>query len=92
MDWVLLNIVEALWWADVVGKAANWLLVTGHVIVLPLSKESDQEITSESLSQNLGEEVDVADECGLQNNWDVRSVEKLDWEWLLEASLLSSRQ
>ena len=92
MDWVLLNIVEALWWADVVGKAANGLLVTGHVIVLPLSKESDQEITSESLGQNLGEEVDVADECSLQNNWDVRSVEKLDWEWLLEASLLSSRQ
>ena len=90
MDWVLLNIVEALWRADVVGKAANGLLVTGHVIVLPLSKKADQEIASESLGQNLGEEVDVADECSLQNDWDVRSVEKLNWEWLLEASLLSS--
>ena len=90
MHWVLLNIVEALRRTNVVGKAANWLLVTGHVIVLPLTQKADQEVSSESLGEDLSEEVDVADEGSLQNNWDVRGVEQFDWEWLLQASLLSS--
>ena len=89
VDWVLLDVVEALWRADVVGQATDWVLVTSHVVVLPLAKQADQEVASESLSQDLGEEVDVAHKGGLQDDWDVRGVEQFDGEWLLQASLLS---
>jgi len=37
----------------------------------------------------LGEEVNIGNESSLQNNWNVRSVEQLDWKWLSETSHLS---
>ena len=49
-----------------------------HVIVLPLSKETDDEVASELLVENLREEVKVADKSSLQNDGDVRGVEELD--------------
>lgn len=82
MKWILLNVVEALRRADVVSETTDWGLVTCHVIVLPLSKESYDEVASELLSQDLSEEVYVANECSLQNDWDVRGVEEVYWEWL----------
>jgi hypothetical protein len=64
--------------------------MTGHIIVLPLSKKSNDKVSSEFACQNLSEEVDVGNEGGLKNNRNVRSVEKLDWIWLLETSHLSA--
>jgi len=37
----------------------------------------------------LGEEINVGNESCLQNDWDVGSVEQLDWIWLSESSHLS---
>ena len=89
MDWVLLDVIQALWWADVVSESADWSSVSSHVVVLPLSEETHDEVASELSSQDLGEEVDVGDEGTLQDDWDVRGVEELDWEWLSVASHLS---
>jgi len=85
-----LDVVKTLRWADVVCKSADWSLMTGHVIILPLTKESNDEITSELSREDLSEEVDVRHESGLEDDWDVRSVEQFDWVWLLETSHLST--
>jgi len=59
MDWVSQDIVHALRRADVVSKSTNWRLMTSHIIVLPFSKERNNEVSSEFSSKDLGEEVDV---------------------------------
>jgi len=63
--------------------------MTSHVIILPLSEKWNNEVTSELSSQDLGEEVNIGNESSLQNNWNVRSVEQLNWIWLSETSHLS---
>jgi len=63
--------------------------MTSHVIILPLSEKWNDEVTSELSSQDLGEEVNIGNESSLQNNWNVRSVEQLNWIWLSETSHLS---
>jgi len=63
--------------------------MTSHVIILPLSEKWYDKVTSELSSQDLGEEVNIGNESSLQNNWNVRSVEQLDWIWLSETSHLS---
>lgn len=90
MDWVLLNIIKALWRTDVVCESTDWCLMASHVIVLPLSEESNNEVSSELTCKDLSEEVNVGNECSLQNDWDVGGIEKLDWVWLLESSHLSA--
>jgi len=37
----------------------------------------------------LGEEINIGNESSLQNDWDVGSVEQLNWIWLSETSHLS---
>jgi hypothetical protein len=64
--------------------------MSSHIVVLPLAEEANDEVASELTSQDLGEEVDVRHEGSLQDDWDVRGVEQLDWVWLLEASHLSA--
>ena len=71
MDWVLLNIVEALGWADVVSEAADWCLMPSHIIILPLSKEANENISSEFSCKDLGEEINIGHKGSLKNNWDV---------------------
>ena len=58
--------------------------MTSHIIVLPFSEERHDEVTSELSSQDLGEEINVGNESCLQNDWDVGSVEQLDWIWLFQ--------
>jgi hypothetical protein len=60
--------------------------MTSHVVILPFSKERNDEVSSELSSKNLSEEVNVRHESSLQNNWNVGSVEQLDWVWLSESS------
>ena len=57
--------------------------MASHIILLPLSKETDEEVTFELLVEDLGEEVQVRHKGSLQDDGDVRSVEQLDWIWLL---------
>tara|TARA_B110000305_G_C18781199_1_gene334079 strand:+ start:235 stop:438 length:204 start_codon:yes stop_codon:yes gene_type:complete len=64
--------------------------MAGHVVVLPLAEEADNKVPAEPLSKDLCEEVDVADEGGLEDDRDVRGVEELDRERLLDAALLLS--
>ena len=88
MSWVSLNVIKALWWRDIVRKSTNWCLMTSHIIILPLSEKTDDEVASELPSQHLGEEIDVGDEGSLQNNWDVRGIEEFDGIWLSVTSHL----
>ena len=92
MNWILLDIIEALRRTDIVSKSTNWCLMTSHIIVLPFAKESNENVSSELSSQNLCEEVDVGNESSLKDDWDVRSIEQFDWVWLLETSHLSAGQ
>lgn len=66
--------------------------MASHVIILPLSEETDDEIASELSGEDLGEEVDVGDKSSLENDWDVGGVEKLDGVWLSETSHLLAAQ
>ena len=66
--------------------------MSSHVIILPFSKKSYDEVSSELSSQDLGEEVDVRDESSLQDDWNVGGVEQLDWVWLSESSHLSATE
>jgi hypothetical protein len=45
---------------------------------LPLSKQVNEEVTSEFLGENLREEVQVRDEGSLQDDGNVRGVEQLN--------------
>jgi len=92
VDWVLLDVIKALWRTDVVCKSTNWCLMSSHVVVLPFSEESNDEVSSELTGKDLSEEVNVWNECGLQNDWNVWGIEKLDWVWLLESSHFSAAQ
>ena len=92
MNWITLDVIHALWWTDVVSETSDWCGMSSHIVILPLSKESDNEVSSELSSQDLGEEVNVGNKGTLENNWDVGSVEKLDWVWLSETSHLSAGQ
>lgn len=89
MNRVLGNVEEGLRRADVVGEASNGCLMASHVVVLPLAEESDDEVASELLRQNLSEEVDIAHKGSLEDNGYVRSVEQLNGEGLLQATLLA---
>jgi hypothetical protein len=66
--------------------------MSGHIVVLPLSKESNENVSSELSGKDLREEVDVGHESSLENNWNVRGVEQFDRVRLLEASHLSAGQ
>jgi len=92
MNWIFLNIIETLRRTDVVSKPTNWCLMASHIIVLPLTKETNKNVSSELSSQNLSEEVDVGNKSSLKDDWNVGGVEQLDWVWLLETSHLSAGQ
>ena len=49
-----------------------------HVILLPLSKEANNEVALELSVENLGEEVEVGDKSGLEDDGDVGGVKELD--------------
>jgi hypothetical protein len=65
-------------WADVVSETSNGSRVASHVILLPLAEEPNEEVSLKSAVEYLREEVKVAHEGGLQNDWDVACVEQLD--------------
>lgn len=66
--------------------------MSGHISVLPFTEESNDEVSSELSCQDLSEEIDIGHESSLKDNWNVTSVEKLDWVWLLGTSHLLAAQ
>ena len=52
--------------------------MTLNVVVGPLSKETHEEVALELAVKHLGQEVQVGDEGGLQDDRDVGSVEEFD--------------
>ena len=71
MNRILLNIIETLWGADIVSKTTDWCLMASHIIVLPLAKETNKDVSSELSGEDLSEEVNVRNESGLKDNWNV---------------------
>lgn len=63
---------------DIVGKTTDRRGVTLNVVVGPLSKETHEEVALELAVKHLGQEVQVGDEGGLQDDRDVGSVEEFD--------------
>lgn len=63
---------------DVVSKTSDGDGVAAHLDFLPLTQESNDEVGSEFLVEDLGEEVKVGNKSRLENNGDVGSVEKLN--------------
>jgi len=92
VDWISLNIIQALGRTDVVSKTTDWGRVSRHISVLPFTEESNDEVASELSSQDLSEEIDIGNESSLKDDWNVTSVEKLDWVWLLGTSHLLATQ
>lgn len=66
--------------------------MSSHIIILPLSKKSNDKVSSELSSQDLCEEVNIGDKCSLEDNWNVGGIEKSDWIWLSETSHLSATE
>jgi hypothetical protein len=61
--------------------------VASHVVVLPLAQEANEEVALELAVKNLGEEVQVGDDSGLEDDGDVRGIEQLDGVRVRLASL-----
>ena len=76
---VLNHVVELARRADVVGEASNGRRVSLNIVLGPLAKETNEEVALELAVKHLGEEVQVGNEGGLQDDWDVGGVEELDW-------------
>jgi len=66
--------------------------MTGHVVILPFSKKTDDEVSSELSCKDLSEEIDVGNEGSLQDDWDVGGIEELNGVWLSETSHLLAAQ
>ena len=46
---------------------------------IPHAQQRDKEISGETCRQHLRDDVHVADEGRLENDWDIARVEKFDW-------------
>lgn len=71
MERVALDVNPVARRADVVSKTADWSRVASHVVFLPLSNERHKEVAFELSVEHLTEEVQVANECSLEDDWDV---------------------
>ena len=86
VEWVVENVHDCSWRWDVVSETSDRDWVAAHLNFLPLAEDSDKDVASEFLEEELGEEVEIGDKGGLENDWDVGGVEELDWVGLLVAS------
>lgn len=79
MHWVASDALPRLWWREVVAQTAGWVGSTAlGFSSIPNSEERDEEVTGESSGEHLRNDVQVGDERGLEDDWDVGSVEQLD--------------
>lgn len=59
VEGVTLDVKQVSRRTDVVGKTTNWSRVASHVVLLPLSEETNEIISTKFSVQHLGEEVEV---------------------------------
>lgn len=78
MEGIRVNLCELSGRRDVVGQSSDRDAAASHLEVLPLAEQLDQKVASEFLVEELGEEVEVGDKSGLEDDWDVGGVEELD--------------
>ena len=64
--------------------------MTCHVILLPFTDERNKKVAFELSVQHLTEEVEIGDECSLEDDWNVGGVKQLDWVGSLVASDFSA--
>jgi hypothetical protein len=88
---ILVQRTECLRRGKVVSKTTNWHGLAIHIIA-PLSEESDEHVGSEAPVKELREEVQVGNQCRLENNRDVRGIEKLHRVAALVSTLLLTLQ
>lgn len=55
----------------------------------PSSKQINQEIATEACGEHLGDNVQVGDQGGLQDDGNVGGVEELDWVGVVLATVAS---
>ena len=73
---------------DVIGESSDGDGMTSGLNVLPLAEELDQEVGLVAFVEDLGEEVEVGDKGGLEDDRDVRRVEELDGVGSVSAGLV----
>lgn len=80
VDGVIEDLGERSGGRDVVGESTNGDRAgTGTGLnILPLSEERDNKVGRVTTVEELGEEVEVGHEGGLENDGDVRGIEELD--------------
>jgi hypothetical protein len=68
---ILENVNEFTRRTDIVSETTNWCGVSCHVILLPLSKKTNNKVSFKLLVEDLREEVEIGDESSLENDGDV---------------------
>lgn len=69
---------KRFWWRQVVAESSDWNASVSRVIG-PGTEKVDEEVSSELSGEHLGDDVEVGDESGLEDDWNVGGVEELDW-------------
>ena len=85
------DVPEAGGRGDVVRQASHGDELASALGLLPATKELDQEVASVAFVQQLGDEVEVGHQRGLQDDGHVRRVEELDGVSLLHAAAALGR-
>ena len=78
MEGIRINFGEFPRWRDVIGQSSNRDTAASHFQILPLSEQLDEEVSSETFVEHLGEEIEVGHQGGLKDDGDVRGVEQFD--------------
>lgn len=80
MEGISLDLQEVSGGTDVVGESTDRSGSSVDVVLSPLSEAVDEEVVGLSILsvEDLREEVEVGDECSLQDDGDVRGIEQLD--------------
>jgi len=69
---------EVFGWRDIIGDSTDRNGVLAEINILPLSKDANNEVASKPPVEDLGEEVEVLDDGGLEDDGEGRGVEELD--------------
>lgn len=72
------DVTEGVGWRTVVSQSTDRDRLTTVIKILPLSQQVDEHVGFVTTVQQLGEEVHVGDESGLENDRDIGRVEELN--------------
>ncbi len=90
MEWISERILELPRRRNIVGKSPNGYTLSAHLKLLPVTKEIDEEVSSEFLGEHLTQKEEVGDKSRLKDDGDVGGVEEFDVVlWGLRSSHVS---